>query len=231
MSRDIYPSLAGASAAWSHLEVVANNISNATTTGFKAQRMRFDNAMVNEGVLGNGYVQAEAGVQDFSDGALIHDEVSTHLALQGRGFFAVESGGQTLLMRAGMFSLSSEGQLVTPDGERVLGESGPIQLLPGQRMTVTASGVVMVDGEELDKLQILDADELTPIGGTRWRAEGPSRRGTAQVVQGALEGSNADPMRGMTELIQTSRYFEMYQKAMQTSDELDRTNIDIARKA
>lgn len=235
MSRDIYPSLSGAAASWRHLEVLSNNIANADTVGFKAQRTRFDNVLTSQpGILADGYVQADHSTQDFSDGELHQDGVSTHFALRGRGFFAVESpaSGANVLMRAGAFQLDQQGYLVTQEGERVLGQSGPIQLMDGLgELSVTADGAVLIDGQEQDRLRIVDADQLEPIGGTRWKAPAGVRDAQGvTVVQGALEGSNLNPMQGMTELIQTSRYFEMYQKAMQTSDEMDRRNLSIAQR-
>jgi flagellar basal-body rod protein FlgF len=219
MSHDIYPSLSGASAAWKHLEVISNNIANASTTGFKEQRLSFESALVAEGPLGEGY---------FSDGSVVNDNVETHLALRGRGFFQLEDGS---LSRAGAFALDRDGFLVTSEGEKVMGESGAIQLAPGERLSVGIHGEIMADGAEIDRLALVDAEQLEPLGGTRWRANSKTFPANVEVIQGALESSNADPMRSMTELIQTTRYFEIYRSAMQASDELDRTNISIAREA
>ena len=234
MSRDIYPSLSGATAAWRQMEVVANNVSNADTAGFKAQRLRFENVLMDPGLLGNGYVQADHSVQDFRDGSLVHDDVPTHMALRGPGFFAVESNQGELLQRAGSFLLDNQGFLVNAEGEKVLGQSGPIQIPDGMgTLTVSTDGVVSVDGEELDRLRIVAADNPEPLGGTKWRAPGGARVLEPQnvsVVQGALESSNLDPMRAMTDLVQTSRYFEMYQKAMQTSHEMDGRGLQVAEK-
>lgn len=233
MSHDIYPSLSGATAAWRHLEVVANNVSNADTTGFKAQRLRFQNVMMDQGLLGDGYVQADHSVQDFTDGGVVHDDVPTHLALRGRAFFSVQTLDGEAMQRSGNFQLDSQGFLVTAEGDKVLGQSGPIQLLDGQGdLVVTQDGGVMVDDMEVDRLKIVDVAEPEPIGATRWRADGARQldRQEVTVVQGALETSNLDPMRAMTELIQTSRYFEMYQKAMQASDELDSRSLQVASK-
>lgn len=228
MSLDIYPSLSGAMAAWHHLEIISNNIANASTAGFKEQRLTFESALVAEGALGEGYVQTAPAEQDFSDGQIVTDNVPTHLALRGRGFFQLEDG---TLARSGMFSLSRDGHLVTPEGERVMGQGGPIQIEEGQTFSVRGDGAILVDGAESDRLRLVDADQLTPLGGTRWKAEGPVYSANIEVIQGALEGSNADPMRSMTDLIQTSRYFEIYRSAIQTSDDMDRTNIAIAREA
>ncbi len=228
MSHDIYPSLSGASAAWKHLEVISNNIANASTTGFKEQRLSFESALVAEGPLGEGYVQAAPTTADFSDGSVVNDNVETHLALRGRGFFLLEDGS---LSRAGAFALDRDGFLVTSEGEKVMGESGAIQLAPGERLSVGIHGEIMADGAEIDRLALVDAEQLEPLGGTRWRANSKTFPANVEVIQGALESSNADPMRSMTELIQTTRYFEIYRSAMQASDELDRTNISIAREA
>ena len=231
MSNDVYASLSGAAASWQQLETVANNIANSATTGFKAHRLNFENVLVDEGLLGDGHVRIGGSVQDFSDGPLQPDDVSSHFAIRGRGFFEVEGYGGTVLRRAGDFALNEEGFLVTPEGDRVLGEQGAIQLEPGQRIAVASDGSIRADGEIIDKLRIVDAQELRPLGASQWRAESEIFASDATVVQGALEGSNADPIQGMTDLIQTSRYFEMYQKAMQTSDEMDRKNIETANRA
>jgi len=85
-------------------------------------------------------------------------------------------------------------------------------------------------GDEIDRLRLLDADEVRPVGATLWQSTGDTRPAEGvQVIQGALEGSNADPLQSMTGLIEAGRYFEAYQKAMQTSDELDGKANDIAR--
>lgn len=228
MSHDIYPSLSGASAAWRHLEVISNNLSNTSTNGYKEQRLSFESALVSEGPLGEGYVAAAPTEQDFSDGRLVTDNVMTHMALSGRGFFQLEDG---TLTRSGDFMLNHDNFLVTPDGQKVVGNNGPIQILLNSEMRVRTDGTIMLDGEVFDRFALVDAEEVESVGGNRWRTDGPVYDVDAEVIQGALEASNVDPMRSMTDLIQTSRYFEVYRSAMKASDEMDRTNINIAREA
>lgn len=228
MSHDIYPSLSGAAAAWRHLEVISNNLSNTSTNGYKEQRLSFESALISEGPLGEGYVAAAPTEQDFANGRLVPDNVETHMALSGRGFFLLEDGSFT---RAGDFMLDQNNFLVTPDGQKVVGENGPIQLLENTEMRVRTDGTILLDGAVFDRFAIVDAEEIESVGGNRWRTDGAVLDATAEVVQGALEASNVDPMRSMTDLIQTSRYFEMYRSAMKASDEMDRTNINIAREA
>jgi flagellar basal body rod protein FlgG len=228
MSHDIYPSLSGASAAWRHLEVISNNLSNTSTNGYKEQRLSFESALVSEGPLGEGYVAAAPTEQDFSDGRMVTDNVMTHMALSGRGFFQLEDGSLT---RAGDFMLNHDNFLVTPDGQKVVGNNGPIQILLNSEMRVRTDGTIMLDGEVFDRFALVDADEVESVGGNRWRTDGTVYDANAEVIQGALEASNVDPMRSMTDLIQTSRYFEVYRSAMKASDEMDRTNINIARES
>ncbi len=223
MSHDIYASMSAAAAAWTQLEVVANNLANSSTAGFKEQRVSFDLQGATDDLLGDVYVGTELASPNFADGALVHDGVETHLALRGKGFFLAGEGGSQVLVRSGNFQLDSEGFLVTSSGLRVQGQGGSIQLLPEEQLTVASDGTILdQQGMELDKLRIVSAAQLSPLGGTSWRAETPAYEVEGvEVVQGSLESSNTDPMRSMTELMEASRYFEAYQKAMQTSDQLD----------
>lgn len=223
MSRDIYTSMSAAQAAWTQLEVVANNLANSSTAGFKEQRVSFDLEAAMDHPLGEVYVGTQMDNPNFADGALIHDQVDTHLALRGKGFFLAGNDNGQVLVRSGNFGFDSEGYLVTSSGLRVMGEGGPVQVLPGERLTVAADGTILdEEGQQMDRLRIVSAAELSPMGGTSWRADSPVYEVEGvEVVQGALEGSNTDAMRSMTELMEASRYFEAYQKAMQTSDQLD----------
>jgi flagellar basal-body rod protein FlgF len=126
--------------------------------------------------------------------------------------------------------LDANNNLTTASGEPLLGEAGPIQIPLGFTFEVAKDGGVYVsrdDGREtqpnlLDTLRLVDADQLEPLGGSRWRAASGIREAEGvQVLQGALEMSNVDPIRNMVDLIQAGRHFEIYQRAMKTSDETD----------
>ncbi len=230
MSRDIFPSLSGAIASARQIELVANNVANQSTVGFKAQRGTFEQVNRSFEPLANSYVKLSPGYPDLSDGPLIEDGGETHLALQGRGFLVVEGGegqGGQLLCRGGALRLDRDGFLVTDRGEKVLGESGPIQVPENEHITVDQAGKVSTTrGDELAQLRLVvpsgPPGSVEELGGTRWLARAGTRPATeVVVVQGALEGSNTNPVKEMVDLIQATRYFELYQKAMQTSDELD----------
>ena len=227
MSRDIYTSLSGAKAAWAQMESVANNLSNTNTTAFKEQRMTFKQAGDNTKVLGDSFVKADAVYYDMSDGGLQQTGNEAHMAIRGAGFFQVQTPGGVALQRAGNFRLDTEGFLVNDKGQKVQGEGGAIEIPDRKSFTVAQDGSIRtIDGEEIGKVRVVTADAVKPIGHGQWEAQDAVYGATnVEIIQGSLEGSNADPVRGMVDLIEASRYFEAYQKAMQTSDALDtRTN-------
>lgn len=230
-SHDIYPSLSGAKASWRHLEVVANNLANVTSTGFKEQRVAFELQDLGDRPLESNYVRLDTEGADMSDGPITQTGVRTNLALRGRGFFLAQAGdGSEVMVRSGNLQLDANNNLTTASGEPLLGDAGPVQIPMGFTFEIGKDGGVYVsrgDGREtqpnlLDTLRIVDADQLEPLGGSRWRAVGGMREAEgAQVIQGALEMSNVDPIRNMVDLIQAGRHFDIYQRAMKTSDETD----------
>ncbi len=226
MGSDIYASLSGASASWEQIDLLAQNIANSKTVGFKQSRLTFTLDGYDQESMAQAYTEAVNEGPDLSDGTLTRDGVQTHLALQGEGFFVVDDGGAERLTRAGDFRLDGNGVLVNKSGLPVLGQNGTIEFPPGQvsqDFSVDRQGYLYDDqGDRLDQLRLETADELVQVGENLWEPGGAVREATEVVVeQGALEGSNVDPVGLMVELIEASRYFEAYQKAMQTSDEMD----------
>jgi len=238
MSRDIYPALTAASASWRHLEHISNNLANVNSIGYKERRVSFETVMAsaNGGKLSEGYVKIKNGNIVDTDGSLIQDNVDTHFALRGQGFFAVESNtGETLLMRSGSFQLNTEGFLVNVHGEKVLSTTGPIQFDDYQRsqFSLSSDGRFLDErGAEFAQLAVMDGKELQPLGGTRWRGENLRNIDEpVQVVQGALESSNVNPFRTMIEMMETTRHFEMYQKSIQSSRQMNNSLNQMTRRS
>ncbi len=222
MSGDIYASLSGASAAMRQMDVLSQNISNANTTGYKERRVTFRLEGAGEGALGQATAAATPATPDFRDGGLELDGNENHLALQGEGFFVIQAGENELLSRSGAFHRDSDGRLVNAQGHQVMGEGGVIEIPVEENFKVTQEGVVIGSRSgEISKLRIVESTGVEPLGGGLWRSTGTLLPSDANVVQGALERSNVDPLRAMVELIEASRYFEAYQNAMRTSDEMD----------
>ena len=214
--KDIYVSLSGATAAWNNLSTIAQNVANASTQGYRETRVSFELA----GPAGMGAQYAATGQTTFSevDGALQQDNVETHVALRGNAFFALEDGTFT---RDGAFQVDAEGRLTTRDGVAVLADGSPVELQAGESISIGQDGTLT--GSKSGEIGKLDAIRLvggSPLGGNRWTGTPEPVEEGIQFIQGSLEGSNVDTMRGMVEMMEASRFFEMQEKVMQASDDL-----------
>ncbi len=221
MSREIYTGLSGASAVERQLELIANNVANSTTTGYRESRMAFRVDGQVEGPAGQTHAAVGEIYASQAQGAGIEDGDPSHLMLEGEGWFVVQVGGEELLTRDGRFQRDAEGQLQTSEGYPVLGEGGPIQIEEA-RFSIGEQGTVFGDvSGEIDTIKRVSSELVEPVGGNLYRAKSVVTESSARVQQGFLESSNVNPMRAMAELILAGRRFEAVQKAMQTSDELD----------
>jgi flagellar basal-body rod protein FlgF len=219
MGQDLYSALSGAYTSMRRLDAVSTNLANVDTTGYKAQRLTI------EGTGGDGaYARIAEGLYDHTDGPVQRTEHPTDVALQGQGWLVVDHGDGVALTRDGRLRPSPDGTLTAPGGRPVLGQSGPIVIPPGETVRIEADGTVVgSESGPIDKLRLVVAD-AAPLGGNLWEPQGPvldAADGEVGLVPGALEGSNVDPMRAMVELVEASRTFEMFQKAMQASDDSD----------
>jgi flagellar basal-body rod protein FlgG len=246
MYTGLYTAVAGGIAHEQRLAVLTNNLANATTTGFKADKDAFHSLLqpliigpvqfsdtsvpvvssVNPLRLQHAEYQPQITIAtDFSPGALRETGNPLDLALEGKGLFVVDSPEGERYTRQGSFSLNADSMLVTANGLLVQGEQGPISV-SGSRFEVDATGRVVVDGRVVDRLKIVEippAGTLEKAGDTLFRLTNPNtslREATGIVVrQGAIELSNSPLVRLLGALIQTSRAYEAYQRTMQLFDE------------
>ncbi|MEO0602197.1 MAG: flagellar hook-basal body complex protein [Myxococcota bacterium] len=225
MSRELYPALSGAFGAWRQLETIANNVANAETTGFKAELLVYESAGPRD-----AYARISDGTIDQTTGTPMPTGDPLHVALQGPGFLVVEATGDVpWLTRDGQIHVDpSDGTLRTASGHVVQGEDGPIAVPAGEVAHIEADGTVLAGDLQVGRLRVVGAD-VEPLGGNLWRARGPLVEQEPTLVTGALEQSNVDTMRSMVDLIAASRTFEMVQKVMETSDELDARLNEFAR--
>jgi flagellar basal body rod protein FlgG len=161
---------------------------------------------------------------DRQDGALKRTENPFDLAVQGEGFFTVQDqNGQTFLTRDGRFHMNENRELVNNQGMTLMSDGGAVQVQIEDDLRVTDDGrLVGSTSGEFGRLQISNAADLERAGGNMFRPTSPIEIIENPIVQqGALEESNTDPLATMVELVQATRYFEVYQKAMQASDEAD----------
>jgi flagellar basal-body rod protein FlgG len=226
-----YPIVSGASAQEKRLEVITNNLANVNTTGFKRDRAVFGVVPVDAAVSAVGgmdvagpspvFSTLDLVTTDFAGGALRPTGDPLDLAINGDGFFVVETPDGPRYTRNGHFVLDADGRVVTPDGHPVQGSGGAITLPVGTVM-VDTDGRISVDGAEVDTVrvvQVSDPTRLRKVGDNLFEGSGQTETAVAGRIQpGALEASNVNPVAEMTAMIEVMRLYEAAQKAMQTTD-------------
>lgn len=213
-----YTTLTRQSGLLREMQVVANNIANSATTGFRQEGLIFSEFVRSTG-NGPSLSMASAEVRNTSmlQGALTKTGGSLDLAIEGDGFFLIETPSGQRLTRAGSFALSAEGDLVTNDGFRVLDAGGaPVFIPPDARaLGISADGTVSDNGRPLAQIGLVQpADPLDMIreDGVMFRTEGdiePTENG--RLLQGFLEGANVDPVSQIARMIEVQRAYEMGQ--------------------
>lgn len=232
MSGSIYKAGSGAILQQMRLDVYANNLANVNTVGFKADQPVFrieQEETASESAQNAPRLSPHAMpleyVTNFETGAFQNTGGQLDAAIGGRGFFEVQTPDGLQYTRNGQFSINENGMLSTAQGWPVMGQGGEIAV-EGGRIEIGEDGRVMVDGDVVGVLRIVDfkdASRLKKTGGTLFKAEDPSadpfEAENFHVTQGALEASNVDAIRTMTELIETLRVFETYQKVIRAADD------------
>jgi flagellar basal-body rod protein FlgF len=232
MINGIYAAVLGSRMESLRLDVVANNIANADTPGFKADYPIFKTnyAYLSDNAY-DGYRQAMKDVRSFYNskssmqpGPIHYTGRKGDVAIDGSGFFTVQSPQGEAYTRAGDFRTNVEGTITTAGGMPVLGEGGPITVDAGQEFTVGQDGTVYVGTEAVDKLRVADFDpsSLTKIGSNLFikqagAAERPDPEYT--ILGESLESSNVNVVRQMASMVTAGRQFEAYQKAIKLLDD------------
>lgn len=197
-------------------ETIANNMANSNTNGFKKDIVSFYEALDMKSISNT----------DFSQGHLRYTGNELDVALSSKGFFKVETPNGLRYTRDGAFSINAEGNLVTGNGDKVLGQNGPITIEGGD-VHIGNDGQVVVNNESVDKILVVDFDELQLLrkeGGSYYSYQGEqkgiSTESDAQIQQKYLEGSNVNPTQEIIKMIETYRAFESVEKAIQSIDAL-----------
>ncbi|MEM1343271.1 MAG: flagellar hook-basal body complex protein [Pseudomonadota bacterium] len=212
------------------MELIANNIANLDTAGFRREGMVFSE-VVHAAASGASVSMADGGVRFASSapGPMAQTGGTFDLALESQGFFAIEDDQGIILTRAGRFQLSPEGFLVTADGRNVLDEGqAPVFLPPGVPITIGADGTVSADGVEQARIGVFTAvpETLQRIGGAGFRPlEGIDAVPVPKLRQGALEGSNVAAVEEIARMIAVSRAYEQVQGLMRDEGERIRESI------
>lgn len=210
------------------LELVANNVANVNTTGYRGEIPSFESMLAGSQGLTptNGWSQLinqfsvlDGARLDLSQGNLDRTGNPMDFALEGPGFFAVQTKAGMLYTRSGNFRLSASGQLVTAAGNPVLGTGGPITMPPNSEPSISADGTISVAGAVAGKLKLVEfppGTQIEAVGGSYYSAPAAAANsaGHTQVQQGMLESSNVNPVTAMVALITAQRQAEMAGRAM-----------------
>lgn len=214
------------------MTVLANNIANASTTGYRQENLTFSEH-VQTTRTGASLSMSLGNVQisNLSQGALTQTGGTLDLALEGPGFFLVETGDGPHLTRAGNFATNANGELVTLDGLRVLDASqAPIFIPPDARgIHVASDGTLSADGRPLGEIGVfappVDAS-LKRQGGTLFSTEIELQPATeSRVVQGFLEQSNVDTISQFARMIEVQRAYEAGQNFLESENERVRNTL------
>ncbi len=226
MDSGYYAAFSGLLARSQALDLAAGNLANAGTTGYRAERDYFRSAVVGPDAL---HSQLNLTLNDFGvlggtrldlgQGAVTPTGNPLDLAIEGDGFFAIQTKQGIRYTRDGRFERAQDGTLTTQAGEPVLDARHQPVRVPAGEIVVGADGSVSVNGAIAGQIAVVDFGSgagLTAEGGNRYAASAPTQPGvaTGQVHQGALESSNQDVIGGSLQLVLVQRQAEMMQKAV-----------------
>lgn len=213
------------------MDVVANNLANAGTDGYKADTLAFSDVMVKNlyanggsgqliGSLGNG-PEGVANAIDHSVGTIKATGNPLDCAIRTpEGMFAVQENGVTAYTRNGSFTVNADRDLVDSQGHYVLDNLGQKINLPGtERLEIDAMGVVHQGNNSVATLGIFDGD-FRKAGNNIWTSNNAKPMANVSLAMGAVESSNVEAVQAMVDLIRIQRSFEQSQKSIQTQDEM-----------
>jgi flagellar basal-body rod protein FlgF len=221
------------------MEVVAGNLANTSTPGYRAERMVFADWLTSQpssalpaGDRKLAFTQVRATYRDQSEGSITTTGNPLDLALSGNGFFTVQTANGTRLTRAGRFSLQGDGSITDESGNPLLDTNGqPMRISPADTMlTVKGDGSLSSENGPLGQIAVVapnDPNRITAEGGRLFRADVPTTPVTQpKVIQGALEESNVQAITEVTRMITAERDFQFVAQFVEAEGQRKQTAID-----
>ncbi|WP_243367764.1 flagellar basal-body rod protein FlgF [Fundidesulfovibrio soli] len=250
MQQSTISALFGALSNETRLNLIANNLANANTAGYKADKVSFQdvfqrmasdfspdarNDLQEKNLLPRPILVAKPRLAeqtlDMTQGGLEATGNPLDLAITGPGFFRVQTPEGQFLTRNGQFYRNNQGMLVTNQGYPVLGQSGPVTLGEGKTVTITRDGQVSVDGDivgAIDIVDVADPKQLKKYGQSMFagpdNAQPVTRAieaGKTGINQGYIEKPNVNVVGEMVAMIEAQRSFEAYAKIISSTQEMD----------
>jgi flagellar basal-body rod protein FlgF len=220
------------------IDVISNNLANVNTAGYRAEHMRFaEHTMPGATMVGLSgedaslsYVRDAGALNDMTPGAVRHTGNPLDLALDGRGWFVIETPDGARYSRNGAFRLDAGGNLVTADGHLVQGQSGNITFSPNEREIAVASDGTISSSEgtkgRLRLVRFENDDTLQREGESMFIGEEPLPVDVPNVVQGALEQSNVQPVREIADMIRVTRAYTNLSRLFSDNGEMQTDAIN-----
>lgn len=226
------------------LDMLANNLANASAAGFKSDSESYglylspEAAESPEGTTPAILPVIQSRWTDFSQGVLLPTGNSTDLALNGKGFFVANTSSGPLYTRNGSFRLSGLGQLETLDGYSIQGMDGkPVVLDSSKTFEVTPEGAVLQDAQQVSQIAVVDFEDpavLTKRKGSYFKnsasATSPTPAAQVDIRQGKLESTNSEAAHSASRLVTIMRQFEALQKAMTIGADMNRRAVEDVAK-
>jgi len=229
MIRALYTAATGMNAQSQNLEVIANNIANASTAGYRAERTLFEEYLTRTGSAGHrdslSFTQDIGQFRDARPGPLTITGNSLDLAIRGNGYFVVGNPSEQFYSRTGAFHLDDQGRMVTGQGYPVLDTQNQPITLPndGSPITITSDGVISGRSGQIGTLQVVQFADDQALRRTENGVYATDQNATpatdGKVLQGSLEGSNVQPIFELTRLVDVSRQYDSTQQLLQNEDD------------
>ena len=219
------------------MNVVANNVANMNTTGFKSEQVLFTQYVMpvaRDGVFNTpdqpvSYTEDWATIHDFSAGAIAQTGNDLDIALQGKGFLAVQTPAGDRWTRAGALKINNQGVLVDNNGYPVLSDGGPIRFAANETdIRFSENGAISSSAGSKGSLRIVefaDPQVLKREGNNLFSGGTPLAATDTKVVQDALEKSNVSAVRQIAEMIRVNRSYQSMAQLSKRQDELRRSAI------
>jgi flagellar basal-body rod protein FlgF len=215
------------------MDVIANNIANMTSAGFRSEALLAEEVPVD---VGPGqtvrYVQDVALVRDMTPGSLIPTGNLLDLAIEGEGYFVIGTQEGERYTRSGQFRLNELGELVTTTGDNVLDDGGAVIVLPPNSggVTIASDGTISTPDVLIGRLGLVsfaDPQDLEKTANALYRTDQqPQVAEGVQILQGMIEGSNVRAVVEMTDMMETVRAYQGTQKIIDAHHELQRRMVE-----
>lgn len=241
MENSAYIALAHQNALWRRMDVVANNIANMNTPGYKGEELMFTEYLTRSLNTDSAFKDRivfprDIGIaRDMSEGAWQNTDNPLDVAIGGEGFFVVETAAGRMYTRNGHFKLNQDGQIVGANGNPVLSTTNqPFFVAPNEsQINISEDGTVSTENAVLGRLQVVSFDDTQNLrkeaGSLFYTDQDPQPVEAPKLHQGVLEGSNVNAVVEMTQMIEINRSYTNAQKMIENENERQRRAMETFR--